>query len=228
MTRMNATMFGTMAPLVLISAVAGPPHRFARQAADSVELGVALTVAVARDEVPAGDVELEFIEAATREPVVLYIVEAPAGEQTFQVTLPVFDSRSGWFASARSPGWWSSTAYIPADERAVSLTLVPEGLVRFAVDGIDRKVDRLETGDVWISGRVGEGGVHLEPGTYGGPCLVDSKPHRREVLIVCPFARDETVDLRVRLGPFLPLVRSEVPIAADTDLGSIGPVRGPP
>lgn len=225
---MNATMFGAMAPLVLISAVAGPPHRFARQAAASVELGVALTVVVARDEAPAGDVELEFIEAATREPVVLYIVEAPAGEQTFRVTLPVFDARSGWFASARSRGWWSSTAYIPPDERAVSLTLVPEGLVRFTVDGMDRGVDRLETGEVWISGRVGDRGVHLEPGIYGGPCSVDNRPDRHEVLIVCPFARDETVDLRVRLGPFLPLELSEVPIATETDLGLIGPVRGPP
>lgn len=224
---MKATMFGALALLVLTSAVAGPPHRFARQAADSVELTVGLSAAATRDEAPAGEVELEFIEAGTREPVVLYIVEAPAGQQTFQVTLPVFDSRSGWWALARSPGWWSSTAYIAPDERAVSLTLVPEGLVRFAVEGIDRGVDRLETGDVWISGRVGDRGVHLEPGIYGGPCSVDSKPHRREVLIVCPFARDETVDLRVRLGPFLPLVRSEVPISADTDLGLIGPVRGP-
>ncbi|MCY3932382.1 MAG: hypothetical protein OXH70_11740 [Acidobacteria bacterium] len=146
---MNATTFGVLAPLVLISAVAGPPHRLARQAADSVEFTVGLTSAVTCDGMPAGDVELEFIEAVTGEPVVLYILESPSGEQTFQVTVPLFDSRSGWFASARSPGLWSPTVYLAPAERAVSLTLVPEGLLRVVPDlgGMDGGEDRLETGD---------------------------------------------------------------------------------
>ena len=138
---MEATMFGALAPLILALAIAGPPHRIARQAPDSVELTVSLSAAVSSDEALAGDVDLEFIEAVSREPVVLYIVEAPVGEQTFQVTVPVFDSQSGWFASARSEGWWSSAAYIAPGDEEVSLTLVPEGVVRFTVDGTDGGVD---------------------------------------------------------------------------------------
>ncbi len=217
---------GALAPLILILAVAGPPHRIARQAEDGVELTVGLSAAVSSDEALASDVDLEFVEAMSREPVVLYVVEAPVGEQTFQVNVPVFDSRSGWFASARSEGWWSSAAYIAPGDEEVSLTLVPEGMVRFTVDGTDRGVDLLRTGQVWIDGRVDSRGVRLERGTYGGPCEVDRETDRREVRVACPFARDETVDLRVRLGPFLPLLRSDVTVAADTDLGLVEPVRG--
>lgn len=217
---------GALASLILTLAVAGPPHRIARQAPDSAELTVDLSVVVSSGEALAGDVDLEFIEVVSREPVVLYVVEAPVGEQTFQVNVPVFDSRSGWFASARSEGWWSSAAYIAPGDEEVSLTLVPEGMVRFTVDGTDRGVDLLRTGQVWIDGRVDSRGVRLERGTYGGPCEVDRVTDRREVLVACPFARDETVDLRVRLGPFLPLLRSDVTVAADTELGLVEPVRG--
>ncbi len=217
---------GALAPLILTLAVAGPPHRIARQAPDGVDLTVSLSAAVSSDEALAGDVDLEFIDAVSREPLVLYVVEAPVGEQTFQVNVPVFDSQSGWFASARSEGWWSSAAYIAPGDEEVSLTLVPEGVVRFTVDGTDRGVDFLRTGQVWIAGRVGSRRVRLERGTYRGPCEVDRETDRREVLIACPFARDETVDLRVRLGPFLPLLRSDVKVAADTELGLVEPVRG--
>jgi len=203
------------------------PHSVAvAQTADEVEVTVRLGAVASRDEAASGDVTIEFTEASTRVPVISYTVDVAAEEQSFQVTVLATESRSGWFVSARSEGWWSSTAYIAADEREVSLTLVPEGVVRFAIDGTDRGVDLLRSGDVWIAGWIGNRGVRLERGLYGGPCEVDREPDRREVLIACPFARDETVDLRVRVGLFLPLLRSEVTVTGDTDLGLIEPVRG--
>ncbi len=217
----------SLAFLILVAVVAAPLQPTAQaQPPDEVELTVHVDSIASRDEAPAGDVTIEFTEASTREPVTSYVVEASSDEQTLQVTVPALESRSGWFASARSEGWWSSTEYIPSDAREVSLTLVPEGVVRFAIDGTDKGVDLLRTGQVWIGGRVGNRGVRLDRRTYGGPCEVDREPDRREVLIACPFARDETVDLRVRLGLFLPLLRSEVTVTADTDLGLIEPVRG--
>ena len=217
----------SLAFLILVAVVAAPLQPTAQaQPPDEVELTVHVDAIASREEAPSGDVTIEFTEASTREPVASYVVEASSDEQTLQVTVPALESRSGWFASARSEGWWSSTAYIAPDAREVSLTLVPEGVVRFAVDGTDKGVDLLRTGHVWIAGGVGNRGVRLERGLYGGPCEVDREPDRREVLIACPFARDETVDLRVRLGLFLPLLRSEVTVTTDTDLGLIEPVRG--
>ena len=232
----------SLAFLILVAVVAAPLQPTAQaQPPDEVELTVHVDAIASREEAPSGDVTIEFTEASTREPVASYVVEASSDEQTLQVTVPALESRSGWFAAARSPGWWSSTAYIAPDAREVSLTLVPEGVVRFAVDGTDKGVDLLRTGEVRIAGRVGNRGVRLERGLrlsarnargrrpssfYGGPCEVDREPDRREVLITCPFARDETVDLRVRLGLFLPVLRSEVTVTADTDLGLIEPVRG--
>lgn len=198
----------------------------AAQPADQVELTVRLDAVVSGDEAPSGDVTIEFSDASTREPVASWVVAASAEEQSFEVAVPTLESRSGWLLRARSEGWWSPAALIPWDEREASLTLVPEGLVRFAVDGTDTAVDFLETGKIWIDGRVDRRRVRLDRGLYGGPCEVDRKPDRREVLITCPFARDEEVELRVRLGPFLPLLRSEVTVEADTDLGLVEPVRG--
>ena len=213
--------------MIFVMTLAVPaPMIAAAQVAGEVELAVRLGAIVARDEAPFGDVTIEFSEASTREPVASYVVEASAEEQTFLVTVPALESRSGWLLWARSEGWWSPAAFIPWDEREASLTLVPEGLVRFAVDGTDTAVDFLETGRVWIDGRVDRRRVRLDRGLYGGPCEVDREPDRREVLITCPFARDEEVELRVRLGPFLPLLRSEVTVEADTDLGLVEPVRG--
>ena len=218
---------GKLALLIVTLVVAGPPLAAAwAQNTDEVELTVHLAAIASREEAPTGEVTLEFTEASTRLPVASYIVEAAVDKQSFQVTVPALESQSGWFASARSEGWWSPTAYIAPDDREASLTLVPEGVVRFAVDGTDKGVDLLETGQVWIGGRVGNRGVRLDRGIYGGPCAVDREPDRREVLIACPFAREEKVDLRVRLGPFLPLLRSEVTVEAETDLGLIAPVRG--
>lgn len=213
--------------MIFVMTLAVPaPMIAAAQVAGEVELAVRLGAIVARDEAPFGDVTIEFSEASTREPVASYVVEASAEEQTFLVTVPALESRSGWLLWARSEGWWSPAAFIPWDEREASLTLVPEGLVRFAVDGTDTAVDFLETGRVWIDGRVDRRRVRLDRGLYGGPCEVDREPDRREVLITCPFARDEEMELRVRLGPFLPLLRSEVTVEADTDLGLVEPVRG--
>ncbi|MXX62612.1 MAG: hypothetical protein F4112_01705 [Holophagales bacterium] len=198
----------------------------AAQPADQVGLTVRLDAVVSGDEAPSGDVTIEFSDASTRKPVASWVVAASAEEQSFVVTVPALESRSGWLLRARSEGWWSPAAFIPWDEREASLTLVPEGLVRFAVDGTDTAVDFLETGKVWIDGRVDRRRARLDRGLYGGPCEVDREPERREVLIACPFARDEEVELRVRLGPFLPLLRSEVTVEADTDLGLVEPVRG--
>jgi len=198
----------------------------AAQPADQVELTVRLDAVVSREEAPSGDVTIEFADASTREPVASWVVKASAEERSFVVAAPALESRSGRLLRARSEGWWSPAAFIPRDEREASLTLVPEGLVRFAVDGTDTAVDFLETGKVWIDGRVHRRRVRLDRGLYGGPCEVDREPDRREVLIACPFARDEEVELRVRLGPFLPLLRSEVTVEADTDLGLVEPVRG--
>ena len=211
---------------ILLFTVAAPHCVALAQTAGEVEMTVHLGAVASRDEAPTGDVTIEFTEASTRVPVASHTVEASSDEQILQVTVPALESQSGWFASARSPGWWSSTAYIAPDEREVSLTLVPEGVVHFAVDGTDKGVDLLRTGHVWIAGEVGNRGVRLERGLYGGPCEVDREPDRREVLIACPFARDETVDLRVRLGLFLPVLRSEVTVTAGTDLGLVEPVRG--
>ena len=225
--RAQSRLLRAMALLSMTVALAASLQPTARaQPPDAVELTVHLDAIATREEAPSGDVTIEFTEASTRAPVASVVVEASVDEQIAQVTVPVLESRSGWFASARSPGWWSSTAYIAPDEREASLTLVPEGVVRFAVDGTDKGVDLLRTGHVWIAGGVGNRGVRLERGLYRGPCEVDRESDRREVLIACPFARDETVNLRVRLGLFLPLLRSEVTITADTDLGLIEPVRG--
>ena len=202
------------------------PAVVAAQPAGDVELAVRLDAIVSSDEAPPGDLTVEFLEASSREPVASYVVEASAEEQSFVFAVPALESRSGWLLWARSEGWWSPAAFVPRDEREASLTLVPEGLVRFAVDGTDTAVDFLETGKVWIDGRVHRRRVRLGRGLYGGPCEVDREPDRREVLIVCPFARDEEVELRVRLGPFLPLLRPEVAVEADTDLGWFEPVRG--
>ena len=202
------------------------PAVVAAQPAGDVELAVRLGAIVSSDETPPGDLAVEFFDASNREPVASYVVDASAGEQSFVFRVPALESRSGWLLWARSEGWWSPAAFIPWDEREASLTLVPEGLVRFAVDGTDTAVDFLETGKVWIDGRVYRRRSRLDRGLYGGPCEVDREPDRREVLIACPFARNEEVELRVRLGPFLPLLRSEVTVEADTDLGLVEPVRG--
>ena len=171
----------TLALLTLAAALAPPWQPFAwAQTADEVDLTVHLDAIASRDEAPSGDVTIEFIEASTREPVASYIVEASVDEQTLQVTVPAYESRSGWFAAARSEGWWSPTAYIAPEEREASLTLVPEGVVRFAVDGTDKGVDLLRTGQVWICGRVGSRGVRLDRRIYGGPCEVDRESDRRE------------------------------------------------
>ncbi len=198
------------------------------QASNEVELVVRLVVHESHADASPREVTVEFTEASTGEPAASRVVPGLAdGEpQDVRVILPLHASRSGWFASARAPGWWSPATYVAPDGREASLTLVPQGTVRLAVDGADTGVDLLDAGNVWIAGRLAGRGVRLERGVHRGPCQVDSESDPREVRIACPFARDEAADLRVRLGPFLPLLRSEVTIAADMDLGRIRPVRG--
>ncbi len=161
-------------------------------------------------------------DPATREPAVAYSVSQASEPSTLE--LPA--QAAGWLLWARAPGWWGPARYVAADRTSVSLVLAPQGVVRFAVNGVDRAVDGLDAGEVWIAGRVDAAGDGLTRGVHRGPCEVDRKRSRREVLIACPFARGERVDLRVRMGPFLPLLRSDVTITADTDLGLIEPVRG--
>ena len=108
----------SLAFLILVAVVAAPLQPTAQaQPPDEVELTVHVDSIASRDEAPAGDVTIEFTEASTREPVTSYVVEASSDEQTLQVTVPALESRSGWFASERSEGWWSSTEYIPSDAR---------------------------------------------------------------------------------------------------------------
>ena len=219
-------LFQAASPALAFVVASSPVSTASAQPAADIELTVRLSAVVTPEEAPAGDVTIHFVDAATRAPVTSHVVQAAPPEQTLQVTVPALESRSGWLLRARSEGWWSPAAFIPWDEREASLTLVPEGVVRFAVDGTDTAVDFLETGKVWIDGRVDRRRSRLDRGLYGGPCEVDREPDRREVLIACPFARDEEVELRVRLGPFLPLLRSEVTVETDMDLGLVEPVRG--
>ena len=99
----------TLALLIATATLAAPMQPTAwAQVANEVELTVHLAAIVSRQEAPTGDVTLDFTEASTRQPVASFIVEAAADKQSFQVTVPALESRSGWVASARSEGWWSS------------------------------------------------------------------------------------------------------------------------
>lgn len=163
-------------------------------------------------------------DPATREPLTSYVVARVSQDRRLVLALPV--RPEGWLLWARAPGWWGPARHVQPDRTAASLVLVPQGVVRFALHGVDRAVDELRPGDVWIDGRVDGGGSGLKRGVQGGPCAVDREPSRRDVSIACPFALGARADLRVRLGPFLPLLRSGVTVAVDTDLGLVEPVRG--
>lgn len=163
-------------------------------------------------------------DPTSREPLVSYALAPLSEGRRLVLALPV--RQEGWLLWARAPGWWGPARYVGADRLAASLVLVPQGVVRFALHGVDRAVDGLRTGDVWIVGRVEGGGSGLRRGVHGGPCAVDREQGRRDVFIACPFALGARADLRVRLGPFLPLLRSDTTVAADTDLGLVEPVRG--
>ena len=163
-------------------------------------------------------------DPATRERLASYAVAPVSQDRRLVLALPV--RQEGWLLWAQAPGWWGPARYVEADRPAASLVLVPQGVVRFALHGVDRAVDELRPGDVWIAGRVDGGGSGLKRGVQGGPCAVDREQSRRDVFIACPFALDARADLRVRLGPFLPLLRSDVTVAVDTNLGLVEPVRG--
>ena len=163
-------------------------------------------------------------DPATRERLTSYAVAPVSQERRLVLELPV--RPEGWLLWAQAPGWWGPARYVEADRSAASLVLVPQGVVRFTLHGVDRAVDQLGPGGVWISGRVEGGDSGLKRGVQGGPCSVDREESRRDVFIACPFAQGARADLRVRLGPFLPLLRSDVTVGIDTDLGLVEPVRG--
>lgn len=163
-------------------------------------------------------------DPATREPLISWAVAPASRDRRFVLALP--ERQDGWLLWARAPGWWGPARYVEADRPAASLVLVPRGVVDFTLHGVDRAVDELRPGDVWLAGRVEGGASGLNPGVYGGPCAVDRDRSRRDVFISCSFALGARADLRVRLGPFLPLLRSDVTVAAATDLGLVEPVRG--
>ena len=162
-------------------------------------------------------------DPATREPLISWAA-APAQDRPVVLALPV--QQAGWLLWARAPGWWGPARYVGAKERTATLVLAPQGVVRFALHAVDRAVDDLQPGGVWIDGRVHTGGQGLGRGVHGGPCEVDREQSRREVSIVCPFALGARADIRVRLGPFLPLLRSDLTVDVDADLGLVEPVRG--
>lgn len=193
-------------------------------ASETVEVEVLLDVRGPQG-VPLPEVASVYAaDPATREPLTSWAVVPVSQDRRLVLALPV--RQEGWLLWARASGWWGPARYVEADRAAASLVLVPQGVVHFALHGVDRSVDEFRPGDVWIDGRVDGGGSGLKRGVQGGPCAVDREPSRRDVSIACPFALGARADLRVRLGPFLPLLRSGVTVAVDTDLGLVEPVRG--
>ena len=175
-------------------------------------------------------VELRFVDAATREAAGTFVAERPTHPAPVAVLLPPPRTNAGWVVSATADGLWSPLVRIPADHAAsdlVTVKLVNEGRVDFLVDSADRAIDTLDGDDVRIVGRVGgRRGAQLQPGVYGGRCQLDSESRYPLLAVSCPFARGETADLRVSLGPFLPLAWSGVVVGQSTDLGVAGAVRG--
>ncbi len=193
-------------------------------ASETAEVEVLLDIRGQRQGALPEEVVVYAADPATREPLTSHAVAPVSGGRRVLLALPA--RREGWLLWARTAGWWGPVRHVEAERSAASLVLVPRGVVRFALHGVDRAVDRFRPGDVWIVGRVDGGDSGLKQGVYGGPCAVDREPSRREVLIVCPFAVGARADVRVGLGPFLPVLRSDVTVAVDTDLGPVEPVRG--
>lgn len=193
-------------------------------ASETAEVEVLLDVRGQRGAALPEEATVYAADPATREPVLSWAMPAVSGDRRLVLALPV--RQEGWLLWARAPGWWGPARYVGADRTTASLVLVPRGDVRFALHGVDRAVDELRPGEVWIAGRVEGGTSGLNAGVHGGPCAVDRDRNRRDVLVACPFALGARADLRVRLGPFVPLLRSDVTVAVDTDLGLVEPVRG--
>ncbi len=218
---------GTTLLVLVLSLALGSKSGLDAQGMGRVELSVQVSASVAGADAPPREVVLEVADPATREILASYVIEATIGEDQFAIDVSALESRSGWLVLARAPGWWSPAVHVAVDAREAALTLVREGVVRFALDGAGAD---LRAEDIWIVGRIHNrnrrrAGAMYE-GIYSGPCESDLDSNRREIRIACPFARDEVADLRISMGPFLPLTRSDVPIAADTDLGIVEAVRG--
>lgn len=196
----------------------------AATASETAEVEVLLDFRGQHRETAPEEVTVYAADPATREPLTSYVVARVSQDRRLVLALPV--RQEGWLLWARAPGWWGPARYVEADRPTASLVLVPQGVVRFALHGVDRAVDELRPGDVWVAGRIEGGSSGLKGGVQGGPCAVDREQSRRDLLIACPFALGARADLRVRLGPFLPLLRSGVTVAAHTDLGLVEPVRG--
>lgn len=196
----------------------------AASASETVDVEVVLDIKDQQGGALPGETTVYAADPTTREPIFSYAVE-PASQDE-RLVLPLPPQQAGWLLWARAPGWWGPARYVAAERRTASLVLAPQGVVRFALDGVDRAVEQLRPGAVWIAGRVDGGSRGWKRGVYGGPCSVDRESNRRVVLVSCPFALGARADLHVRLGPFLPLLRSEVTVSDDTDLGLIEPVRG--
>jgi len=210
--------------VVAVLAFAGSPLA-AQEPADN-EVDIELTFAWLEGDPQPGDVTIDFADPPTRETVESWSAPGSGASRRVVVTAPEMGSGAGWVVMARAPGWWSPAVYLARGEREASLKLVPQGVVRFTLLGTDRAVGQLRSGMVWIDGSVWPGGRRLGRGIHGGPCEVDSTPERRDVLVACPFALGEEVDLRIRLGPLLPVLRSDFLVEEDTDLGLIEPVPG--
>ncbi|MCY3969537.1 MAG: hypothetical protein OXG74_06365 [Acidobacteria bacterium] len=171
-------------------------------------------------------VDVWFVEPATRQTIAHHSVATKSGDRLeFSGSIPL--SQSGWSVFARAPGWWSSNRYVAPDGRTASLLLVPEGIVKFELVGGDSGLERLVPGDVRIAGLLRQPGRYLPTGVHGGLCAFRKPTSDGEsVHVSCPFARGETADVQVSLGPFLPITAPRLGIGESVDLGVIEIVRG--
>ena len=184
----------------------------------------------ADDRLPA-ELTVEFLEAATRMPLVSSIVGTGNGLTVdLHAAVPLPAVGSVWEVEARAEGWWGPSLMISADRREINLILVPGGTVGLEVEGADRGVAMLSEDDVGLVGRVSSGAGTvaplLDPGDYRSSCEVERSSDKRWVGVRCPFARGLATDLEVLLGPFIPFRRSAVTVSDYTDLGVAEAVRG--
>ncbi|MXW02474.1 MAG: carboxypeptidase regulatory-like domain-containing protein [Holophagales bacterium] len=203
----------------LVVAAAVPAYRpLIAQVAVSVQVDANLLPGEATPE----QAEVVLALAPTREVVGRYTVNGLPGS----VTASVPHSDNGWIAQVSAPGWWAPAVRLTSDSPEASLALVPEGLLRFRLEGADVGVEMLDSASVRVFGRVWRQGTRLARGIHGGACEVDLDRDDRDVSVTCPFALAETADIKVLLGPFLAWARPGVVVAEDTDFGTFVPVLG--
>lgn len=187
---------------------------------------VAISVQVEANLVPGeaspDQAEVLLALAPTREIVGGYTVSEIPGS----VTANVPPAANGWIVEVSAPGWWAPTARVTSDNPEASLVLVPEGRLRFRLEGADLGVETLDSGSVRVFGRVWGEETRLGRGIHGGPCEIDLDRDDRNASVTCPFALGVKADLQVFLGPFLPWIQSGVVVAENTDFGAFNPERG--